>query len=58
MSSFDDSGLVNPMKHLFSLTGTTPGAPERIIGVTVLGLTVLLLAGSGSVLLWALRLLR
>ena len=46
------------MKHLFSLTGTTPGAPERIIGVTVLSLTVLLLAGSGSVLIWALRLLR
>lgn len=45
------------MKRLLALTGTTPDAPERVIGTLVAGLTLALLAASVTVLVWAVRLL-
>jgi hypothetical protein len=46
------------MKYLLAWTGTTPDAPERVIGALVVGLTAVLLGGSALVLAWAFALVR
>ena len=47
-------------RQMFALTGTParPQSPERALALAILGLTVLSLGGSASVLLWGLALLR
>ena len=45
------------MRHLLALTGTTPKAPERVLGLMIVGLTLLTLGACVSILYWAVALL-
>jgi hypothetical protein len=53
----DDRNARTTMKQLLHLAGVRPGSPERTLGVAIVGLTLLTLGGSASVLVWALALL-
>jgi hypothetical protein len=46
------------IKHLRALTGATPPAPERALGMMIVGLTAVMFGISASVLIWAVALLR
>ncbi len=45
------------MKHLLTLTGVTPRAPERALGLIIVGLAAAMLGISASVLIWGVALL-
>lgn len=45
------------MRALLALAGQCPQTPERTLGLAIVGLTVLTLGASMSVLIWAIALL-
>ena len=45
------------MKHLLTLTGVTPRAPERTLSLIIVGLAAAMLGISASVLIWGVALL-
>ena len=53
-----ETSLCPKMRHLLTLTRTTTPEAERRIAAFVIALTVILMGGSASVVVWALVLLR